>query len=415
MRDYSLTHLSDGALTSALRANVGTERAATALLLAHIAEFDARQLYRQAAHPSMHSYCVSELRFSESAAYRRIHAARAARDFPALFEAVVEGRLNLTTIVTLAPHLRPWNFDELTSAATHKTRTETEAILAERFPKPDMPDRVEALASPGSSNEAATEASPGVGEPQLELTDAVASASTPTAQSSELALARVGMTTDEQVAQSQSRPQSSTTDGETGSQQSSVDAHADPNAAAPSNTAPTPTNKPTQRVTPLSPKRFGLQFTVDERVHTKLEHAKALLGHRPQGGELAHVFELALDLLIAQLERQKFAATEKPRRGRGSKSARHVSADVKRKVWARDGGQCTFKSDSGKRCPERKGLEYDHVDGVARGGRATLSTTRLRCRAHNQLAAERMYGTEFMRHKREQAKLARAVAKKAAS
>ena len=54
----------------------GPLRARVAALLADIAEVDARRLYLPAAHPSMFSYCVHELRLSEEAAFKRIHAAR---------------------------------------------------------------------------------------------------------------------------------------------------------------------------------------------------------------------------------------------------------------------------------------------------------------------------------------------------
>jgi len=57
-------------------------------------------------------------------------------------------------------------------------------------------------------------------------------------------------------------------------------------------------------------------------------------------------------------------------------------------------------SDSGHRCEARSDLEYDHQLEYARGGDATVSNIRLRCRAHNQYTAERTYGAEFMRHKR---------------
>jgi hypothetical protein len=72
-------------------------------------------------------------------------------------------------------------------------------------------------------------------------------------------------------------------------------------------------------------------------------------------------------------------------------------------VWQRDGGQCTFVSDRGHRCEARTRLEIDHIDPVARGGQSTPSRLRLRCRAHNQFTAERTFGPDFMRHKREEA------------
>src|SRR5262245_51104722 len=90
---YSLPGLSAEALRLALATQVSRERSATAVLLAHIAEFDARRLYLPAPYPSMHSYCVHVLHLSEDAADKRIHAARAARKHPAIFGAVADGRL----------------------------------------------------------------------------------------------------------------------------------------------------------------------------------------------------------------------------------------------------------------------------------------------------------------------------------
>jgi len=73
-------------------------------------------------------------------------------------------------------------------------------------------------------------------------------------------------------------------------------------------------------------------------------------------------------------------------------------------VWRRDGGQCTFVSDKGQRCEARSRLEFDHTDPVARGGQATVAGLRLRCRAHNQYEAERVFGTGFMQRKRNEAR-----------
>src|SRR5204863_3017473 len=115
----------------------------------------------------------------------------------------------------------------------------------------------------------------------------------------------------------------------------------------------------------------------------------------------------ALDLLVAQLERSKSAATVRPRRNRRrpADGSRVIPAHVRRAVRSRDGGQCTFVSKNGHRCEARSNLEFDHIREFARGGDARESNTRLRCRAHNQYAAERAFGKEFMRHKREMAAL----------
>jgi hypothetical protein len=81
---------------------------------------------------------------------------------------------------------------------------------------------------------------------------------------------------------------------------------------------------------------------------------------------------------------------------------------VKRAVFMRDGGQCTFVSESGHRCEATGDVEFDHVTEAARGGEATEQNLRLRCRGHNQHAAEQTYGAGFMKAKREEAKAAAA-------
>ena len=118
MSAYSLSHLTDRDLLQRLARLVAQDRATTAALLAHLAEVDARKLYLPAAYPSMHEYCVHELRLSEEAAFKRIHAARTARRFPALFAAVADGRLHLSAVIMLAPHLTEATADELLAAAS---------------------------------------------------------------------------------------------------------------------------------------------------------------------------------------------------------------------------------------------------------------------------------------------------------
>ena len=148
MTSYSLSHLSDQTLLRDLAALVAKDRATTATLLAHIAEVDERRLYLPAGFPSMFAYCVQELRLSEDSAFKRIRAARTARQFPAVFQAVAEGRLHLSAVVLLAPCLTPGNATELIEATTHKSKSEIEVLLAHRFPRPDLSTVVRAVPVP---------------------------------------------------------------------------------------------------------------------------------------------------------------------------------------------------------------------------------------------------------------------------
>jgi hypothetical protein len=58
----------------------------------------------------------------------------------------------------------------------------------------------------------------------------------------------------------------------------------------------------------------------------------------------------------------------------------------------------------GHQCGSDRFLEFDHIVPVARGGKSTVDNIRLRCQAHNQYEAERIFGTEFMKDKREKAR-----------
>jgi hypothetical protein len=132
----------------------------------------------------------------------------------------------------------------------------------------------------------------------------------------------------------------------------------------------------------------------------KLRYAQALLSHAVPSGNVDQIFDRALDALIRQLEKQKIGSTSRPRRMRPSLRQRHIPAEVRRSVWDRDDGRCTFVSAAGHRCHERRFIEWDHIEPVACGGKATVQNVRLRCRAHNQYEAERAFGADFMSRKR---------------
>ena len=349
MSGYSLTHLADSRLTQDLRAGASDDRAGLAMRLAQIAEFDHRRLYLP-GYPSMYRYCLGELKYSEDAACKRIHVARAARRFPVIFDAIACGRHNLSTVDQLVPHLLPETVGELLAASAGMTKAEVAHLLAERFPLPDLPTLVEAVMAP----------SPALRSP---LSSAAApSAPTPTVSVPE----RIG-----------------------------------PTDLPPTPQRVVPVSAHT-RVVPRTPERYAIQVTVSKATHDKLRQAQALLSHTVPSGDVAEVLDRALDALIVQLEKRKYGATDRPASGSGraSKDPRHIPAHVRRAVRRRDGDRCTFTDAHGTRCNERKFLEFDHVETVTRGGDATLSNIRLRCRAHNQYEAERTLGAEFMRHKR---------------
>lgn len=329
----SLSQLSDHVLLQDLKALVSRERTTLAELLAHLAEAEERRLHLPAAYPSMHAYCVGELHFSESEAFKRIQAARVARRFPAILEAVAAGRLHLSAVLQLAPHLTTESADELIAAATHRTKAEVALVIARHC----------------SRN---TEAIQQVPEPVEFL------------ENSEVPV---------------------------------------PTAEPPldSGSAETASLRP---VSAPAPARIDLRVSLDPETHDLLRHARALLAHAIPSGDAACILKRALTQLVEAEEKRIFAAHCRTRPRRGAPNGRYVPADVRRTVWERDGHRCTFTSETGTRCPAVARLEFDHVVPVARGGESTAANLRLRCRAHNQYAAERAFGAGFMAGRRETAR-----------
>jgi hypothetical protein len=344
MSCYSLSHLADRTLLRELTESVSQDRNTTARMLAQIAEVDERRLYLPAGYSSMFLYCLHELRMSEDVAYKRIRAARAARQFPAILPALADGRLHLAAVVLLTPHLTPDTSEELLAAAQHRTKAEIELLLAQRFPQPDAPTLLQAITPAALVEAPASELAPGP------------------------VVSSVGPNLPDR---------------------------------APPLTQPLPTRT---KPAPLSPGRFLLQTTVDQETYDQLRYAQELLGHALPSDNVAEVLKRALGALVEKLEKRKFAKGARSSTRRRAAHDRHIPAAVRRAVLERDHGQCTFVSAHGKRCESRTRLEYDHVEPVARGGQTSVANIRLRCRPHNQYAADCTYGPAFMRGKREQAR-----------
>ena len=130
--------LSDAELLATVKQLVANEREATARLLAHLAVMDSRRLYLGQGCSSLFTYCTQVLHLSEHAAYARIEAARAARKFPAVLEALASGALHLTAINLIAPYLTAENVDRVITDATHKVKRDVEELVATLHPQPPV-------------------------------------------------------------------------------------------------------------------------------------------------------------------------------------------------------------------------------------------------------------------------------------
>lgn len=328
--DINISGLSNDQLITATKNAAATERRSTTQLIALLAEFDARKLYLSQGCSSLFAYCTDILHLSEHAAYHRIEAARAARDFPVVLERLEGGELTLTAVGLLRSHLTAENHLALLDAARHRPKREVERLVASLAPKTDIPPLTRRI--------------PVVTPLRIGARTAPAGAPRP----------------------------------------------------APALFADDAARETTVREQPApADDRYLLRLTIDGATRAKLDRARDLLRHVIPNGDPAVIVDRALTLLVEQLERSKMAATPRPRpqpgRSVAASTTRHVPAAVRRTVWTRDEGRCTFAGAEG-RCRETGRLEFHHVTPFARGGRTDVANLTLRCRAHNAFEARIEFG-----------------------
>jgi 5-methylcytosine-specific restriction endonuclease McrA len=372
-------------------------------LVAHIGEVDRRRLYARAAAPSMFAYCTEVLHLSEAEAYLRIAAARAARQHPQLLAMLGDGRLHLSAIVKLAPHLTPENRDALLRRARHRSKRQIEELVAEISPRPDVPCLLRKLPARNERWPAPTP------PPSTPLALA--------AQPEVVARAGIGLREGAEL-----RP-----DGVAApvAARAADEALEPVLSCAPSRVDRQEPNRVSTRpvVEPLAPSRYKVQFTASAALCDKLERLQALMRAELPGADLGAVIDRAVTQTLRRLEARRYARTGAARsaaaggappgaaRSAHTRAAerhapavvrdipaagRHVPAAVRRAVFERDGGRCRYRDEAGRRCPERHRLEYHHLHPFAMGGAHALDNVRLMCRSHNLYLAEHDYGQRAM-------------------
>ena len=292
-----LKEMSDDALIAQIGTACRAERRFVADVVSYLVEVEDRRLDLRSGSSSLFDYCVRSLGMSEGAAFRRINAARLVRRFPCLLAKLSRGELHLSGLVLLRDYFTNDNVEELAAAASHRSESKLRKLIARRWPRSAVPERIDKLRR--------------------------------------------------------------------------------------------------SRIDPLSPEEYLVQFTMRASTYEKLQHARDMLRHSHPDGDIASVLDRALDLLITKLERERRGAAKGPRPSTAS-STTEISRAARREVFARDGEQCTYRSEVGERCPSRGFLELDHAEARSFGGGSDPSNLRVLCRAHNRLHAEEDFGKEHV-------------------
>lgn len=117
--------LSNDHLILAVRSLVKEERRITREILDHINEVERRRLYAELGFSSIFDWLVKDLGYSESAAYRRMQAARILRAVPEAAEKLESGALGLSVLAKVQTLIRA---DEKRTGEKISTEIKTEIL-----------------------------------------------------------------------------------------------------------------------------------------------------------------------------------------------------------------------------------------------------------------------------------------------
>ena len=360
-----LRSIPDRELTSRLEELRRAERAGCVEILHHLNEVERRGLHLRLGYASLFAYCTERLHYSESAAARRVQAARCLRRFPRVAPLLQSGEINLITLGLVANIVTEATLDPWLDRIRGKTQREVEAIAATVRPPLTLRDRARVV------NVAVPSASP---LPLAPTAPASAGASTSCAP----------MFASSSDASSQSG------------------APSEPGGLVNSFANSQTGGKESFTIVATQPKVY-IQFLADQSFMAKYRTAAALLSNKIPKLTFEAVFVALIEEFI-----RRHAPTERHLRREHAAARGHNAADrapvplrTRDAVFTRDNGRCTYVGSDGKRCDETIRLHVDHIRPIARGGTNDALNLRLLCARHNQLQAERILGRGVMNNFRQ--------------
>lgn len=422
----NLKSVRDEELLDQLTRLVKQSRGVEADVVAHIGEVERRRLYAREACSSMFEYCRRILGLRENEAYLRITVARVARLHPTVLEMLGDGRLHLSGIARLAPHLTRGSAGAVLERACGLSHREVRELVAELDPRPDvaasvrkLPERTLPVGRPqllgpqvlgpqllGPQLFGPQLLGPQLLGPQVLGSQVLGSQGLgPQLLGSQVHEPRECSTPERVAACGDPAPQLGAPRVESEAVNLNCDRpleldHADEgrDAAAPPPRAAAPPRA--ALVEPLAPGRYQVRFTASAELREKLERLQALMRSSVPDGDLARIIDIAVSEKLQRAEAKRFGRTTAPRSQpvdvETTPSSRHIPAAVRRLVHARDGGRCAYRDRSGLRCARRHDLEFHHRRPFAHGGDHGPANLALMCRAHNTLLAEQDYGEDVM-------------------
>ena len=395
----ALSGLSDRELLARVKALVSQERATTLEILVHLIEVERRKLHLGLGYPSLFEYCTRHLGYSNSAAGRRIHAARCIRDFPEVYYLLEKNEVNLSSVSLVASILTIENKADLLGRIRNRSQKEVEGVVADYRPPASFRDRVRpvcvAVAEPPQKTAGELRTTlPSYSRSGSEISPNVAAGSV-----------AAGAARGQTGASTEKRAFLAAGDNAPTALCDLPPAHDSQDRLPVTNN----TDAPSPRLIPRIERKLLVQFLASEAFMKKFEKTRALLSNKLGKPSYEAVLETALDEFLKHHDPENRKQRREGRRneaktkptpktlGTTPDSSRHIPEATRDAVFAKDKGRCTYVGSTGKRCDATHNLQIDHVVPFARGGSNAVGNVRLLCARHNKLEAERVYGANTMR------------------
>jgi len=138
-----LKKLNNDELVLHLDETVRAEHRFTIQVLLALNELHDRRLYLDLGYSSLFDYCIRKLKYSSSAAGRRIQTARCIRRFPETLTMLEKRELSLTAIALIEPILENENKASILGRVRGMSSRDVELVVAEFRPPVRFRDRVQ--------------------------------------------------------------------------------------------------------------------------------------------------------------------------------------------------------------------------------------------------------------------------------
>ena len=156
---------------------------------------------------------------------------------------------------------------------------------------------------------------------------------------------------------------------------------------------------PVEKERPINQTQTELKLVVSDELLEDLKKLQALHGKASYADLLEWMAKVCLKKTPEAPETKETKETEKTAQSLPpvQVNSRVVPVGLKREIYKRDQGRCSYVSPLTKRaCGSRKHLQLDHRLPFARGGETSAENLRLLCPVHNQLKAIESFGSAKM-------------------